>query len=456
MKKFILLCVISFICANNSNAQITVTTGLTAAQIAAAICGPSVTVQNITEVRNAKTPATQVGTYTAAAAYEIAIKNGILLTTGNASRVGPGGNKGDSESDRVYAGACVGSKASTDADLSILNGGGSLYDIYSLEFDIVNVAFDTLVLNYSYGSDEYVEFVGGSFTDAFGFFLKGNEYTNYTNFAWVPGTTNQPITVNTLNAGTTPSLYRDNPAASSAGATNCEYDGYTIPIQAKIKVTKGKTYRVKIAIADCTDGCLDTGIFIQASTISSSIVVIPIELLSFETEIKDSKVNISWATATEKNSSYFDVERSIDGVNYRSVYRVNGAGNSTTTNNYSFTDVNAVPGYINYYRLREVDFDGKHMLSKVNMVNLMPKIKTISLWPNPIKSKFTAEISFPENGTATLEITDIAGRVILSENRVLEQGMNTVEINTENLVTGTYFFRVKSDSYTGEVQRIMK
>jgi hypothetical protein len=456
MKKLLLLTLITFAFITQSNGQITVTTGLTAAQIAAAICGPGVTIANIVETRNAKTPAVQAGTYTAAAAYEISIKNGILLTTGSAARVEPGGNKGGSESDRVYAGACVGSKASTDADLSLLNGGGNLYDIYSLEFDIQSIAFDTLVINYQYGSDEYLEFVGSSFTDAFGFFLKGNEYPSYTNFAWVPGTPNTPITVNTINPGTNSAFYVDNPPASSAGVTNCEYDGYTIPIQAKIKVTKGQTYRVKIAIADCTDGCLDTGIFIQASTISNSIVVLPIELLSFETINKENKVNVNWSTATETNTNYFDLERSVDGVNYKSIFKVNGAGNSNSINTYSFIDENPASGFINYYRLREVDFNGHNKLSKVNPVNLMNQIKTVSFWPNPIKNKFTAEISFPEKGNGTIEITDISGRVIISEIRALEQGSNVIDINTDELIAGTYFFRVKSDNYVGEVRRISK
>src|ERR1041384_8307880 len=137
MKKLVLLSAIFCAVANNNLwAQITITTGVTAAQIATNIAGAGVTISVVSETRKAATPAKQVGTYTANAAYQIPITSGVVLTSGDVTLI-PGGNKSGGSSDRGLLG---GAGASPDVDLQALTT-ATIYDEYILEFDVINITF---------------------------------------------------------------------------------------------------------------------------------------------------------------------------------------------------------------------------------------------------------------------------------------------------------------------------
>jgi hypothetical protein len=86
--------------------------------------------------------------------------------------------------------------------------------------------------------------------------------------------------------------------------------------------------------------------------------VLPIELLNFSGQCKNGANNLTWSCATETNNDYFVIERSIDGMNFDEVARIDGAGNSTQQTNYSYSDESFVKDTINYYRLKQVDYNG--------------------------------------------------------------------------------------------------
>lgn len=86
---------------------------------------------------------------------------------------------------------------------------------------------------------------------------------------------------------------------------------------------------------------------------------LPIELLSFEANGNNNQAVIEWTTASEMNNDYFTIERSSDGINYKPIATVNGAGTSNSVNSYSYTD--NTPGYGTlYYRLSQTDYDGRN------------------------------------------------------------------------------------------------
>ena len=106
-------------------------------------------------------------------------------------------------------------------------------------------------------------------------------------------------------------------------------------------------------------------------------VVLPISLISFE-GVKLNRENlISWKTASEMNNAYFTVERSVDGKYFETLIHANGAGISTEIKSYSFTDKNFQMG-INYYRLRQTDFNGEYSFSEIVLIDNSLVIKKIS------------------------------------------------------------------------------
>lgn len=117
---------------------------------------------------------------------------------------------------------------------------------------------------------------------------------------------------------------------------------------------------------------------------------LPIELLSFEANQKnDNEVELLWETASESQNDYFTIERSLDGVNWSEVARVNGAGNSNQYLSYTLTDTN-VPNTVVYCRLQQTDFNGEFSLSDIDQVDLS-RTATLALhaYPNPVINVLT-------------------------------------------------------------------
>lgn len=179
-----------------------------------------------------------------------------------------------------------------DPDLDTLVG-PQTYDACVVEFDI-EPSGDTLVCNYSFASELYPDFVCTQFNDVFGFFISGPDpnggtYTN-RNIALVPDT-NLPVYVNSVNGG--------QPGSQSSGASGCtslnysqyyvnngdgtsapqvydstvlQYNGFTNGLYVKESVVPCQTYHVKLAIAGVSDRAFDSGVFLEAGSMTSTSV----------------------------------------------------------------------------------------------------------------------------------------------------------------------------------------
>ena len=110
---------------------------------------------------------------------------------------------------------------------------------------------------------------------------------------------------------------------------------------------------------------------------------LPVELLFFKGHDEGNQSILEWATTTEINSDFFAVERSSDGVNYKSLTNIPAAGNSKTRKNYSFTDKHPASG-LNYYRLRQTDLDKRYTYSNIVPIHIGSDLHfSFVLFPNP-------------------------------------------------------------------------
>lgn len=163
------------------------------------------------------------------------------------------------------------------------------YDACVIEMDIVP-SLDTLYFKYSFGSEEYSEWVNTAFNDVFAFYISGPGITGEQNIALVPGN-NNPVTVSSINCISSNQAYYvcnslfDCPAPSSCpgdiNETTIQYDGFTVPLTAQITVVPESTYHVKLAIADAGDGILDSGIFIGVESLCGDGQLKPVAGYSF-------------------------------------------------------------------------------------------------------------------------------------------------------------------------------
>jgi hypothetical protein len=138
---------------------------------------------------------------------------------------------------------------------------------------------------------------------------------------------------------------------------------------------------------------------------------LPIQLLSFKAFKTEKNISLEWATASELNFDYFDIEKSSDGKNFYSIANVKGNGTTNERHDYSLTDEKPLIGK-NYYRLKSVDFDGYTEYFNVIMVDFDGK-KNFSVYPNPSDGvSFTTETNFTPDSRAFVVVYSTIGSEI--------------------------------------------
>ncbi|MGV3540414.1 MAG: T9SS type A sorting domain-containing protein, partial [Rufibacter sp.] len=181
--------------------------------------------------------------------------------------------------------------------------------------------------------------------------------------------------------------------------------------------------------------------------IGSMETTLPVSWLYVKGERKQQNTVINWATACEINNDRFEIEFSTDGANFSKLGQVTGAGNSSTVQKYQFTHSSAV-GSPSYYRIKQVDVDGKFEYSKLVNVEAAPQSKlAITLYPNPTHDFLYVSGLSSEDG-AMIEILDLGGRS-LDRQTLLKSGA-TNSIPVHHLAAGTYLLQIQQG---GKVMR---
>lgn len=166
--------------------------------------------------------------------------------------------------------------------------------------------------------------------------------------------------------------------------------------------------------------------------------VLPITLSRFEVKRKDAVGLLYWNTASEHNNAYFSIERSADGRNFEAIGQIRGAGNTYEPQNYAYTDERPLKG-LNYYRLKQVDFDGTHTYSRVASV-VFGHNGDIRFLPSPATDLLQVLLEEPAPEGTLYEVFDQYGRFIKSGIFVAES--KTCELDLSALPQGSYLFRL--------------
>lgn len=172
---------------------------------------------------------------------------------------------------------------------------------------------------------------------------------------------------------------------------------------------------------------------------------LPVELVSFSGSCEDGIVNLSWQTASEFNSSHFDVEKSRDGENWQVIETIPAAGNSNELLNYEAFD--QVTNILNYYRLNQVDIDGTNKRYNPIAVSCEASQNGIFItYPNPSNEGFNILINDKElEGEMNMNIFTSSGSIALHKRIVVKEGINVFMMN-EKLLPGLYFIELKDQN----------
>jgi hypothetical protein len=173
---------------------------------------------------------------------------------------------------------------------------------------------------------------------------------------------------------------------------------------------------------------------------------LPIELAHFSAKLTGSIVNINWHTLTETNNAYFSILRSNDGVNFAELKQVNGAGNSSSLLKYQVVDETPLSG-INYYQLKQTDYDGKTSFSKIEAVAISTKKIAFQQITQDVESgMLTTTLQSSENQKMRIELLDISGRIVFTNEIYASDEAVTFGLNTNGFAKGIYLMRVSNSA----------
>ncbi|WP_207515824.1 T9SS type A sorting domain-containing protein [Longitalea luteola] len=176
--------------------------------------------------------------------------------------------------------------------------------------------------------------------------------------------------------------------------------------------------------------------------------VLPVKLLGFTAGKVNNDVRLNWSATEAVRFSHFEVERSMDGMTFSAIgkveWQLSAIGNAT----FNFTDpgiLQAAPNNMLYYRLRMVDADGKVDYSKiVRVATDHNPLSLINVYPTPFVNEIFVKTAMITTGKVDLSLADLSGRVLTSKNTFVPSGENVISVPLPaELPKGIYLLRVR-------------
>jgi hypothetical protein len=193
---------------------------------------------------------------------------------------------------------------------------------------------------------------------------------------------------------------------------------------------------------------------LQTLTINSSGCnsnPLPVTLIDFSATPNDNKIALRWNTSSEVGNLGFEVQRSKDGASWSVLGFVNGAGNSTATIKYGYTDEKLSSGVRYYYRLKQIDIDKRFTYSPV-VSAMLDKREGFLLdqnYPNPSRGETNIRFTLPQKTRVNLSLYDISGRLVkVLVNETKEAGTHAIILNSGMLTKGMYFYKLQTGDFS--------
>jgi len=218
-------------------------------------------------------------------------------------------------------------------------------------------------------------------------------------------------------------------------------------------INLSQTYQLSSITDD--NGCTSTVSQQLTLTVNNPL---PVSLVKFSGINILQDVKLEWSTASESNNRGFEVERSTDAAKWLNAGFVAGSGNSNTTKNYSLTDRN-LPGGKYFYRLKQIDFDGKFNYSNILSVDVNGKLsyELNQSFPNPSRGSSTITYSIPVKTQVVLAVYDMQGRVVsVLQNGERAAGKYAVTVPANLLKAGVYYYKLEAGDFKSTQKMIVQ
>jgi hypothetical protein len=180
-------------------------------------------------------------------------------------------------------------------------------------------------------------------------------------------------------------------------------------------------------------------------------LTLPVKFTGFYAKRSVGKNELTWITSEEVNNSHFDIQRSDDGINWKNIAVVFAAGNPGPINRYSYSDIYSVAGKI-YYRLKQVDQDGRYAYSSIKTITDNEQASTANIYAC---AKQTIAVEFNEEvkGNLIVRIININGQAL--HEQLFRQSAGRIVIHIPNAIPGVYAVQVLNSDNTRTVKKVV-
>lgn len=167
---------------------------------------------------------------------------------------------------------------------------------------------------------------------------------------------------------------------------------------------------------------------------------------------------LEWTTTYEKNNKQFNVQKSTDGIAFETIGTLASkaiSGNSSAELRYSFEDTKPLLGH-NYYRLEQVDMDGKRSFTNIVDLIWIDNGDAITVYPNPVQDELNIDLNITKKSLVEIRLMDMSGKLISQKESSVETGLNNIHLNTSQLGQGFYNLQVYINGTLSSVTKLSK
>lgn len=188
-----------------------------------------------------------------------------------------------------------------------------------------------------------------------------------------------------------------------------------------------------------------TSLYVIANTPSNGLqlwtasTVFPVTFTQFNIACTAPGVKLKWSVVNESRNDYFEIQRSVNGTEWKKIGVVAAASGSSGENQYEFTDPEKTG---NYYRLKQVDKDGSFKYTPVLRSDCNNSSLQLSIYPVPAKDLLNIVVSSPKKETGMMQVLDISGKIVLQRTVKINEGVNSISLDVSALPEGSYIYRM--------------
>ena len=215
-------------------------------------------------------------------------------------------------------------------------------------------------------------------------------------------------------------------------------------------LTFDETYEWRVASIDSSNRQIIMSAYSVTATFRTH-AALPVTLTNFDGVLQNGNALLSWSTATEINNKGFELQKSMDGQVFTDIGFVAGNGNSSLVHNYNYTDIDVLSGS-NYYRLKQIDLDGRFTYSSIIKLDYAKFAWTIL--GNPVGSNSMVQVQIDKTSEVIIEVVSMNGSVIRTINKgKISAGTYSIPLHLGQVSSGIYVVRLILDekSYSKEI-----